>query len=161
MTDEGDPFILPPEEEPAETAINFQSEDIDFQLDQPDVIVDWVETVISRENCQLLLLNYIFCSDNYLHQINLEYLRHDTLTDIITFPYAPPPFIQGDIFISIERVRENAENLQLTFNTELCRVMIHGVLHLCGYGDKTAPEKTIMTEKEDEALSYLPPGSFI
>lgn len=85
----------------------------------------------------LHLLNFIFCSDDYLLRLNVEYLDHDTLTDIITFPYADPPSIHGDIFISIDRVRDNAADFKVTFEQELNRVMAHGVLHLCGYGNET------------------------
>lgn len=153
MTDEGFPFVMPPDEDSSAPGISFQMEAIDFELASPPTIIHWIAQIIAREHCRLVTLNYIFCSDEYLHQINLEYLDHDTLTDIITFPYSDPPLIHGDIFISIERVRENADMLAIDFTDELHRVMIHGVLHLCGYGDKSAEEKKRMTEKEDEALS--------
>ena len=94
------------------------------------------------QKAQLIGLSYIFCSDAYLHNINVEYLNHDTLTDIITFPYLSPPEIEGDIFISVDRIRENAQTFQVTFEQELHRVIIHGVLHLCGQGDKTEEEDT-------------------
>lgn len=152
MTDEGFPFILPPDDEPPKAGINFQAENIDFEIPFPGETIQWIKRIISLENCRLSFLNYIFCSDSYLHQINLEYLNHDTLTDIITFPYAAPPEIAGDIFISIDRIRENADHLQVNFTDELHRVMIHGILHLCGYGDKTPAQKKEMTAKEEEAL---------
>ncbi|PHN03688.1 rRNA maturation RNase YbeY [Flavilitoribacter nigricans] len=156
MTEEGFPFILPPEdEEPSAEGITFQVESTNFELADPESTIDWIASVIQRENCRLLVLNYVFCSDDYLHRINLEYLDHDTLTDIITFPYADPPVIHGDIFISIDRIRDNADSLQTEFTDELHRVMIHGVLHLCGYGDKSPAEKKLMTQKEDEALSLI------
>lgn len=157
MTDEGFPFILPPDDEDAgEQGIDFQSEDIDFELATPSLVASWIEMVIARENCRLSSLTFVFCSDTYLHQVNMEYLDHDTLTDIITFPYADPPEIHGDIFISIDRIRDNAAELQLSFADELRRVIIHGVLHLCGYGDKKPAEKQLMTEKENEALALFP-----
>lgn len=157
MTEEGFSFILPPDDDEAPVeGISYQIESVDFELSQAAVLDAWIEKVITRENCRLINLNYVFCSDEYLHQINVEYLDHDTLTDIITFPYADPPVIHGDIFISIDRIRENAEELQLDFRDELHRVMIHGVLHLCGYGDKSPQEKERMTRKEDEALSLIP-----
>ena len=98
-------------------------------------------------------INYIFCSDNYLHQINFQYLDHDTFTDIITFDQSDKDQIEGDIFISIDRVHENANERNISFVNELHRVMIHGILHLLGYNDKTPKEKQLMREKEDECLS--------
>lgn len=89
-----------------------------------------------------------------MQQLNVEYLQHDTFTDIITFPYTQAPDIEGDIFVSIERVQENAQTYQVPFEEELRRVLIHGILHLCGYGDKTSAEKQCMTEKENEALAH-------
>lgn len=156
MTETGFPFILPPDEAgtPAE-GIHYETESIAFELSEPEKITQWIVTIIKEENCQLFTLNYVFCSDTRLHQINVEYLDHDTLTDIITFPYAEPPVIHGDIFISIDRIRENAQNLHLNFEEELHRIMIHGVLHLCGYGDKSPEEKKQMTQKEDEALALF------
>lgn len=137
--------------------IDFVSEDIDFELSTTPALESWVKTIIARENCRLGFLNFIFCTDAYLLNLNEEYLGHDTLTDIITFPYQPPPVIEGDIFISIERVRENAQAYAVSFEEELHRVMIHGVLHLCGYKDKSEEEEAAMRRKEDEALSLLRP----
>jgi rRNA maturation RNase YbeY len=97
-------------------------------------------------------INYIFCSDDYLHQINLTYLGHDTYTDIVTFPYGEFPVISGDLFISTERVRENAETYGQPYTDELQRVMIHGILHLCGQGDKTEEDSKRMRELEQHAL---------
>ncbi len=135
-----------------EPLIEFVSEGVDFSLRDEKAATGWLQKIIEQEGCVLHLLNFIFCSDDYLHQLNVEYLDHDTLTDIITFPYADPPSIHGDIFISIERVRDNANDFKVSFELELSRVMAHGVLHLCGYGDKTEPEKKIMRGKEDEAI---------
>lgn len=140
------------QESPEESGIQFFSEDVDFQLDKEAAIRQWIEKVIAKEEKQLQLINYIFCSDAYLHDLNVEYLQHDTLTDIITFQYSDLPIIEGDIFISIDRVRENAQAYAPSFEQELRRVMIHGALHLCGYGDKTPEEKELMTGKENEAL---------
>lgn len=137
---------------PEEERINFHSESIDFELTGEELISTWINKVIHSEKCRLIALSFIFCSDAYLHQINVEYLNHDTFTDVITFPYASPPDIEGDIFISVERVRENAQTYNVEFEQELRRVMIHGVLHLCGYSDKTPEEAARMKEKEDEAL---------
>ena len=111
--------------------------------------------MIEREGCNLTQVCYIFCSDEYLYNLNQEYLNHDTYTDIITFPYSEPPLVEGDIFISIDRVKENASQFGAPFEQELHRVMIHGVLHLCGYSDKSPDEEALMRKKEDEALQLL------
>ncbi len=140
---------------PDESPIQFHTEDVTLNLSHPDLLQQWIRSVLLQENCRLESLNFIFCSDEYLHQINLEYLQHDTFTDIITFPYQAPPVVEGDIFISVERVRENAQTFQVPFETELHRVMIHGVLHLCGYLDKSPKEKEAMSKKETEALHLL------
>ena len=135
--------------------IVFHTESIEFSLDKENRIRQWIDQVIREADCTLIQLNYIFCSDEYLHQINVEYLQHDTYTDIITFPYQEAPQIEGDLFISIECVQENAKNFQVSFEEELQRVMIHGVLHLCGQGDKTNEEQKVMREKEASALAIL------
>ncbi len=140
------------QESPDENGIQFFTEEVDFELENEEAVHQWVANTIAREQKQLQLVNYIFCSDAYLHELNVEYLQHDTLTDIITFQYSQLPIIEGDIFISIERVRENAQAYAPSFEHELRRVIIHGALHLCGYGDKTPQEKELMTEKENEAL---------
>jgi len=101
-------------------------------------------------------LNIILCNDEYLHKLNLSFLNHDTLTDIITFDYTESDIISGDIFISISRIKENANKYSLAIKEELHRVTIHGILHLCGYGDKTKREKEIMTSKENEYLAERP-----
>ncbi|MEY3052434.1 MAG: hypothetical protein RLY31_2219 [Bacteroidota bacterium] len=132
--------------------ISFCSEDVDFDLPLSEKVSDWLSDLIRREACQLRTLQFVFCSDVYLSELNVEYLRHDTLTDIITFPYANPPLVEGDVFISIERVRENARSFGTVFEDELRRVMAHGVLHLCGFGDKTGEEALLMRRKEEEAL---------
>ncbi len=111
------------------------------------------EALIKREGGHLHSLQFVFCSDAYLHRINLEYLQHDTLTDIITFPYQAPPLVDGEIYISLERVRENAQTYGVSFEHELQRVMAHGVLHLLGYRDKTEEEQKVMRTKEEEALA--------
>lgn len=140
------------QESPDESGIRFFTEEVDFELEKEEAIRQWIANTIAREQKQLQLVNYIFCSDAYLHELNVEYLQHDTLTDIITFQYSQLPLIEGDIFISIERVRENAQAYAPSFEHELRRVIIHGALHLCGYGDKTPEEKEQMREKENEAL---------
>lgn len=141
--------VLPPSE-PA--GISFHSEDVDFELPLPDKVSDWLSALVRQESCVLHALQFIFCSDTFLLTLNIEYLQHDTLTDIITFPYADPPTVEGDVYISIDRVRENAASFGTTFEDELRRVMAHGVLHLCGYGDKTDAEALRMRGKESEAL---------
>lgn len=115
-------------------------------------ITDWISSIISARGGQLGQLNYVLCDDDYLHQINLEYLNHDTLTDIITFPLQDFPIIGGDIFISTQRVSDNARELGVSYEEELRRVIIHGVLHLSGQGDKTEQETRKMRELEEWAL---------
>jgi rRNA maturation RNase YbeY len=146
----------PEEEMDEETSpISFFSEDIAFEPQHTDKITPWIEHTIEKYACNLSFINFIFCSDDYLHQLNVSYLDHDTLTDIITFPYTTPPQIEGDIFISIERVRDNAATYKVNFEEELLRVIIHGVLHLCGFKDKTPTEKEEMNQKENEALGHF------
>lgn len=140
----------------SEALVSFHSEDTNFQLEQETVLQEWIHRVIEHQGAKLVGLSYIFCSDAYLHKINLEYLKHDTLTDIITFPYLDPPNVEGDVFISIDRVRENAQTFQVPFEQELRRVIIHGVLHLCGQGDKTDEEAAQMRQKEEEVLAMFP-----
>lgn len=134
--------------------IDFFSQDISFKVPRPRKTKQWIRQVVISEKKQLAHLNYIFCSDEYLSTINRQYLKHKTLTDIITFDTSDSPErIEGDIFISIERVRANAEALKSAFDEELHRVLIHGVLHLIGYTDKSPREKSRMRKKEDAYLS--------
>lgn len=145
---------FPDFDELAEDAVQFHAEEIDFDLPQSEQVVNWITATITAEACQLTSLNFIFCHDTYLHKINLEYLDHDTLTDIITFPYtAEGEPIEGDIYISIDRIKENATKFKVPFLKELKRVIIHGVLHLCGYGDKSEEEQKIMRAKENFYLA--------
>lgn len=132
--------------------IVFHSEDVDFELNEVSTLKDWIAATIQEEDKLPGPLNFIFCSDDYLHALNVEFLDHDTLTDIITFPLSDTE-VSGDIFISIDRVRENASTYKVEFDEELSRVMIHGILHLCGYGDKTSEESNTMREKEDFYLA--------
>ena len=141
--------------EDEEPSVSFQSEDVEFELAKPDILTEWIQSIIEREGCTLHQASYIFCSDEYLYNLNQEYLNHDTYTDIITFPYTEPPLIEGDVFISIDRVKDNARQFGVPFEQELHRVMIHGILHLCGYPDKSPEEKKHMREKEEEALKLL------
>lgn len=134
--------------------IHFFSEDIDYELPDETVWINWLETIANKENKEIDLINYIFCSDEYLHQINVQYLGHDTLTDIITFPYSEEEnTIEGDIFISIDRVKENSAAYNVSFEEELKRIMAHGILHMCGYMDKKNDEKELMSKKENEAIA--------
>ena len=131
-------------------AFNYES---DFKLTNEEDLGTWVENCITSYDFRLGELNYIFCDDAYLHKLNVEFLKHDTLTDIISFDNSLGNQINGDIFISVERVKENASSFNTTFKNELHRVIIHGVLHYCGYNDKTKKEADIMRTKEDAALS--------
>jgi probable rRNA maturation factor len=135
-------------------AINFFEEDIRFKLKKKTGVKQWIRDTIGAEGYKLKELNYIFCSDQYLLQINQQYLDHDTFTDIITFDNSGKnEIIEGDIFISIDRIRENAKKFNSGEENELHRVIIHGALHLLGYQDKNAASKKLMTEKEDHYLS--------
>ena len=137
-----------------EAEINFFYE-TDFSLVGENVFKKWVIEIIESESKQYGDINFIFCDDEYLHSINLKYLDHDTLTDIISFDYTEGDTISGDIFISIQRVKENAEEVSTEFSDELKRVMSHGVLHFCGYKDKTERESDLMRRKEEEKMQLF------
>ena len=113
-------------------------------------VKQWVKQIALSEGKKIGDINYIFCDDVYLHKINVQYLQHDTLTDITTFDYTEGITLNSDIYISIERVRENADIFGVTFEQELLRVLAHGILHLCGYKDKTPADSELMRAKEDE-----------
>ena len=135
-------------------AIQFFTEDIDFLIKKKGYIRKWICKAIAEESHKLRELNFIFCNDNYLLSINQQFLNHNTYTDIITFDNSEKEGeIVGDIFISVERVRENAEHFKTKLEDELHRVMIHGTLHLLGYPDKGKEAKAIMTLKEDNYLA--------
>ncbi|MBQ0769877.1 MAG: rRNA maturation RNase YbeY [Bizionia sp.] len=134
--------------------ISFNYEN-DFTLPNEQKISDWIEQVVTSEECEITEINYIFCDDEYLHKLNVEFLDHDTLTDVIGFDYSIGKNLQGDIYISTERVADNAKDLGLTFQDELHRVMVHGILHFCGYKDKSENEALIMRGKEDDHLNSL------
>jgi probable rRNA maturation factor len=140
-----------------DNVIHFNSEATTFEHQNPITIKKWLLSVAKREGHNIASLSFIFCSDDYLHQINVEYLNHDTLTDVITFEYTEEDSesIEGDIFISIDRIKENAAEFHVPFDTELHRVMVHGTLHLLGYGDKSSDDKILMTEKENFYLQQL------
>lgn len=118
-------------------------------------IIKWIEGCIEHYNFEVGEINYIFCDDNYLHKLNVEFLNHDTLTDIISFDYTLGDLINGDIYISVERVKENALIYAQSIENELNRVIIHGVLHLMGFKDKTLKDKGIMTKEEDFCLNLF------
>ncbi|MEM5565659.1 rRNA maturation RNase YbeY [Psychroserpens sp. AS72] len=127
----------------------------DFKLDDETIISEWISNTISKENCNEGEINYIFCDDDYLHQLNVQFLEHDTLTDIISFDYSVGKELHGDIYISIERVADNAKDFEVEFSEELKRVMIHGILHYCGFKDKTDDDAKLMREKENYYLTAL------
>ena len=135
--------------------VYFHSEGTTYNLRHKKLVREWIITVINSENSKPGKINFIFCSDKYLHKINLTYLKQDTYTDTITFDYSEKGLLSGDIFISIERVKENAKEFNARFTNELHRVMVHGILHLLGYKDKTHAQKGIMRKKEDFCLSLL------
>lgn len=129
--------------------ISFYYENIDFNLSNESSDISWISEAIECESLEVGVLTFVFCDDGYLYKMNVEFLDHDTLTDVITFDYCEEGIISGDIFISVDRVRENAEEFKVSFDEELHRVMVHGVMHLCGYHDKEDDEKHIMRGKED------------
>ncbi len=135
----------------SESSIHFFSEEIDFNLSDEIDWIRWINHAIKQEKKELGYLNFIFCSDDFLWSMNKKYLSHDTLTDVISFPYSYQP-VEGEIYISIDRVKENANALHISFLIELQRVIIHGVLHLLGYNDKTEEEVKLMRLKEEEFL---------
>ncbi len=128
---------------------------IDFNFTEQQKVLSWISSVIIDEGFTEGEINYIFCSDEYLLDINLKHLNHDTYTDVISFDYSLNKLISGDIYISIERVEDNAQIFNVSFQKELFRVMIHGILHYCGYKDKTVQDNKIMRSKEDYYLSKL------
>lgn len=134
--------------------INFFSETI-FELSKADDLSAWISNTIIEEHKTEGEINFIFVDDAYLHQLNLEFLQHDTLTDIITFDNSVGNILHSDIYISVERVQENAKDFKTNFNEELHRVMIHGILHLVGYKDKTESDETLMRSKENHYLERL------
>lgn len=141
-------------DELAEKGIFLNFEDVEFDILDEQHIIRWLENTALSEKKDLSTVNYVFCSDEYLLNVNREYLQHDYYTDVITFPYSEEG-IEGDIYISIDRVKDNAHSLGIDTAKELYRVMVHGFLHLAGYGDQTPAEKKLMTEKEDFYLQIF------
>lgn len=135
-------------------AIHFFTEDITYSIIKPRKTVSWIKAVIKKEKASLSEINYIFCSDKYLLSLNQQFLNHNTLTDIITFNNSTQEgVLKADIYISVERVKENADKFKVLFENEIHRVMIHGVLHLLGFKDKRPAEKALMRKKEEACLS--------
>ena len=134
--------------------ISFNYE-IKFKLLDEEGVSKWISSVISSEEFREGDINYVFCDDEYLHKLNVEFLNHDTLTDIISFDYTLGKLISGDIFISVERVRENAEKYSQSIENEINRVIIHGILHYCGFKDKSEEEKSKMRAEENNCLALL------
>ena len=127
----------------------------DFELEDTAKYSDWATRIITTLNRKHSQIDYIFCDDDYLLNINQKYLDHDTYTDIITFDYTENKVIGGDIFISIDRLRENASKFKVDFNEELLRVMSHGILHLMGYKDKSEEDSKLMRQKENECINMF------
>ena len=127
----------------------------DFTLSNESLYGEWISRIIDSEGFDEGEINYIFCDDDYLHKINVDYLDHDTLTDIISFDYTEGNLLQGDIFVSVERVRENANDFNVAFEDEIKRVLSHGILHYCGYKDKSPEDELLMRSKEDEKIQMF------
>ncbi len=135
--------------------IFFEMEDVAIELPNKEVVTNWLLAAAEGEGKTVAELTYIFCSDEYLLTLNREHLQHDYFTDVITFPYSKSS-VHGDVFISTDRVADNARNLAVPFFAELCRVMVHGLLHLAGYDDQTPEARATMTERENFHLRDLP-----
>ena len=133
-------------------AFNYETS---FQLKEENLLENWIEKVVSENGFEIGEINYIFCDDAYLHKLNVEFLQHNTLTDIISFDNSLGKLISGDIFISVERVEENAADFKVSAEEEMHRVMIHGVLHYMGFKDKSVVEKSEMRNAENAALSII------
>jgi rRNA maturation RNase YbeY len=142
-------------EEP-ETPVSFNFEDVEFELPDEQKLQDWLMGVAESESKAFVEVSYIFCSDERLREMNVEFLDHDYYTDVITFPYSEDA-VHGDVFISYDRVKDNAQTLGVPFEQELCRVLVHGVLHLAGYLDKTPEAEQVMRQKEDFYLARIFP----
>ncbi|NNC94348.1 MAG: rRNA maturation RNase YbeY [Chitinophagales bacterium] len=136
---------------------SFYSHEIDFQLEDHKKVCGWIRECVDKHSNKTFSLSYVLSNDEYVRQINNDFLEHDFYTDIITFPLEETEeFIEADIYISIERVKENAAKLDQAFDVELRRVIVHGVLHLLGYADRSEDQKNEMRQKENEMLSLFP-----
>ena len=127
----------------------------DFELGNESAFESWISRVILSEEKKEGEINFIFCDDEYLHKLNVEYLEHDTLTDVISFDYSIGNEIHGDVYISTERVADNAMDFKVTFEEEIKRVIIHGILHYCGYKDKSDTDEALMRSKEEEKIKMF------
>lgn len=127
----------------------------DFELDKPERTETWIRKIVKTEGFELGELHYVFCDDEYLYNLNVEFLQHDTFTDIISFDYTTGNVVSGDVYISVDRVKDNSDEYNVPFEEELHRVIIHGVLHFFGLKDKTKEEKKIMRDKENKCLLKL------
>lgn len=136
-------------------SIYYHNEDLPFPKLKRRESTKWIKEVVSLESRSVGEISFVFCSDSYLLEVNRKYLNHDYFTDIITFDYVSDNVITGDIFISVDRVLENSKQFESSFDMELRRVMVHGILHLVGYKDKTSEEKKLMTAKEDFYLNLF------
>ena len=135
--------------------ILFHHEDVKPLKIQRQLLKNWIKSVILSEEKKIGNINYVFCSDEYLLEVNKQYLDHDYYTDIITFDYVEANVISGDIFVSVDRVKDNASQFGVSFDVELRRILVHGVLHLIGFPDKKPEEKKLMTSKEDQYLAIF------
>lgn len=135
-------------------SVFFHKENVSFSINE-ELVVKWLDESVKPLGFDIGELSFIFCSDEYLKKINVKYLNHDFFTDVITFDYSKGNLLFGDVYVSTDRVQENAKTYNSSFNKELFRVIIHGVLHLCGFNDKTKKEKTLIRSKENEALSTI------
>ena len=133
-------------------AIIYQSDNVKFPKIKRREISNWIKSVAASYNKKIGEIAFVFCSDKKILEINTQYLNHDYYTDIITFDYSEEDIVSGDLFISLDTVRSNAEKFSVDYIEELCRVIIHGILHLCGFNDKSTEDKKVIREKEDEAL---------
>ncbi len=134
-------------------SIHFSTVNSSFVLDEEKKITDWIKLIIKKNNCRVGEIGYLFCDDEYLLEVNRKYLNHDTYTDIITFDYVSGNLVSGDIMISVDRIRGNAKLFSVPFEQELHRVIIHGIHHLLGQGDKTEEEAAAMRKKENDSLA--------
>ena len=134
-------------------SIHFSTVNSSFVLDEEKKITDWIKLIIKNNNCRVGEIGYLFCDDEYLLEVNRKYLNHDTYTDIITFDYVSGNLVSGDIMISVDRIRDNANLFSVPFEQELHRVIIHGIHHLLGQGDKTEEEAAAMRKKENDSLA--------
>lgn len=139
-----------------DAGFSFVAADVEYFLPMPEQTAAWLAEVVRKEQAELGAVTLIFCSDTYLHDYNIRYLGHDTLTDVITFPYSETK-VEGDIFISIERVRENASEFGVSVQDELHRVMVHGVLHLLGFDDHSDEDRATMRRMEEQYLALREP----